>query len=132
MKIKKIEKLLILIERFLPLVLMSAFIFIQSSKAAVAVSYFGWINFFIHKIAHIIVYSLLFLFATRAFKDRKIALIYTILFAISDEFHQSFIPTRNGSIADVLIDTAAASGVFYFTKKYQKKIPQVFRNFFNL
>jgi VanZ family protein len=29
--------------------------------------------------------------------------------AISDEFHQTFVPGRNGSPADVLLDVAAAS-----------------------
>jgi len=28
-----------------------------------------------------------------------------VLFAVSDEFHQTFVPTRDGTVADVLIDT---------------------------
>ena len=101
MKKIKFEKTLINIERFLPLFLMCAFIYIQSSKPAVAVSYVGWFNFFIHKIAHVVVYALLFLFACRAFRDKKIALIFTILYAISDEYHQSFVATRTAAFSDV-------------------------------
>jgi len=94
MKKTKFEKTLINIERFLPLILMCCFIFIQSSRPAVAVSYVGWFNFFLHKLAHVIVFSLLFLFACRAFRDKKMALIFTILYAISDEYHQSYIVTE--------------------------------------
>ena len=36
------------------------------------------------------------------------ALLLVILFAASDEFHQSFVPTREASVVDVLIDTAGA------------------------
>jgi hypothetical protein len=132
MNIKKFEKILINIERFLPLFLMSAFIYIQSSKPSLAVSYVGWLNYIFHKLAHVFVYSLLFLFACRAFKDKKIALIYTIIYAFSDEYHQSFIATRNASFTDVIIDSVSAGGIFYLSEKYQKKIPHVIRKFFNL
>jgi len=132
MKNFKFEKLLHNIERFLPLFLMSAFIFIQSSRQAVVVSYTGWFNFFLHKLAHVFVYSLLFLFACRAFRDKKLALIFTIIYAFSDEYHQSFVPTRNASLNDVILDIASATGVFYLSEKYKKKIPQVLKNFFHL
>ncbi len=36
------------------------------------------------------------------------ALLVTVCYAISDEFHQSFIPGRNSSPVDVMIDTAGA------------------------
>jgi hypothetical protein len=132
MKRFKLEKLLITIERYLPLFLMCTFIFIQSSKPAVAVSYVGWFNFFLHKLAHVVVFSLLFLFACRGFRDKKIALIFTIIYAISDEYHQSFIATRTASFTDVLIDSFAAGGIFYLSEKYQKKIPHVIKSFFHL
>lgn len=36
-----------------------------------------------------------------------------LLYAISDEFHQSFVPTREASVVDVMIDCAgAAAGLF--------------------
>ena len=93
---------------------------------------FGWFNYLIHKFAHVVVYSFLFLFACRAFQDKKMALIFTILYAISDEYHQSFIATRNSSITDILIDSVSAGGIFYLSEKFQKKIPQVLKNFFHL
>lgn len=132
MQRKKFEKLLEIIERYLPLFLMCAFIYIQSSRPAIAVSYVGWFNYFLHKLAHVIVYSLLFIFSCRAFQDKKMALIFTILYAISDEYHQSFVATRTAAFSDVVIDSVSALGIFYLSEKYQKKIPQVIRKFFHL
>jgi hypothetical protein len=132
MKKKKFEKTLHIIERFLPLFLMCSFIFIQSSRPAIAVSYVGWFNFFLHKLAHVIVFSLLFLFACRAFRDKKMALIFTILYALSDEYHQSFITTRTAAFTDVLIDSIAAGSIYYLSDKLHNKIPVVLRNFFSL
>jgi VanZ family protein len=33
------------------------------------------------------------------------AILLTILYAVSDEYHQTFVPGRNGQLADVLIDS---------------------------
>jgi len=120
------------LEDFFPLVVLSIYIFVQSGRPAVAVSYDGPTNYFIHKLAHIIVYSFLYLFACRAFKDKKISLVYCILFAISDEVHQFFTPTRNASVIDLLIDATSILGTNYFVENYNSKIPNVLRKFFGL
>ncbi|MDA2938077.1 VanZ family protein [Acidobacteria bacterium AH-259-A15] len=42
------------------------------------------------------------------------------LYALSDEFHQSFVPNRDASLIDVTVDVAGAMaclGVIYLTKK---------------
>lgn len=134
MNIKKVkwEKVLNLIERHLPLVLICIFIFIQSGKTARVVSYDGNTNFFIHKLAHFILFSLVFLFAHRSFGDKRKALIFTILYGISDEIHQSFIPTRTPSLTDVLIDSGAGLTMFYLISKYKKIMPISIVKFFNL
>ena len=36
------------------------------------------------------------------------ALAFTVLFAISDEWHQTFVPGRDGCVRDVFIDSAGA------------------------
>lgn len=50
--------------------------------------------------------------------------ILTVLYAFSDEFHQSFVVGRNGSLWDVLIDTLGiAIGIYLFVRwklNYQK------------
>lgn len=46
------------------------------------------------------------------------ALLFCVLFAASDEWHQTFIPGRDGNLRDVLIDSAGAciATVIQFTK----------------
>ncbi len=38
-----------------------------------------------------------------------IAFVITVLYALSDEFHQLFVPGRTGRLTDVLVDTVGAS-----------------------
>ena len=70
---------------------------------------------YLRKTAHVIEYFILFLLtarlSTQYFNMPKIAwvsLLVTILYAVSDEFHQTFVPGREGKISDVGIDTIGA------------------------
>jgi VanZ family protein len=62
-----------------------------------------WVEYF--------VLSVLFLRALQNETDRKwklhhavITLVFVLLFALGDEFHQSFVPSRTASLGDVTID----------------------------
>ena len=129
---KKHSKLLDIIEDYLPLILLSVYIFVQSGRPAFMVSNNGKTDYFIHKLAHIIVYSFLYLFGCRAFKDKRYSLIYCILFAISDETHQIFTPTRNASVIDLLIDATSILSTNYLVESYYSKIPAVLKKFFGI
>lgn len=74
----------------------------------------------LRKLAHLAEFGVLFLLIRRAaqgtWNGRGVstgildlgALIAAILFAMSDEYHQTFVPTRHGAIGDVLIDAIGA------------------------
>ena len=75
-------------------------------------------EFFRRKIIHVIEYGILWVLLYRAFagetwiknfsKNRSsvvLAMILAIVYSISDEVHQSFVPTRNGKIADCIFDS---------------------------
>ncbi|NBO23028.1 VanZ family protein [bacterium] len=126
------ESLLNKIEKHLPLFLICIFIFIQSDKTARVVSYDGNTNWFIHKLAHFVLFSLVFLFANRSFGDKRKALVFTILYGISDEIHQSFVPTRTASLTDVLIDSSAGVSMYILISKYKKYLPISIIKFFNI
>jgi VanZ family protein len=52
--------------------------------------------------------------------DRKtvvISFLLTGLYAVSDEFHQTLVPGRNGSILDVLIDGSGALTALWIVSK---------------
>ena len=77
---------------------------------------------FARKCAHLTEYAVLaFLFWRARWKPRRkdprpwswreagYAVLFVALYAASDEFHQSFVPTREASAWDVLIDTIGAT-----------------------
>ena len=86
----------------------------------------GW-DFFLRKLAHISEYTILTLLLINALKEqglsRKKILLLAIglafFYAISDEYHQSFILGRNGTFRDVLIDS---SGIFLAAWLKNKKM----------
>jgi len=114
-----------LIVRWLPAILMMGAIFFFSSLPAGRVPSFGEWDLVIKKAGHASGYALLglayyFALPPRLSKGFRwiLALFMAILFALSDEFHQSFVQDRNSSIIDVGIDTIGAAialtiAVFY-------------------
>lgn len=76
-------------------------------------SIFGQLaNFIVRKCAHFLEYmilAILYFNVAKLYFDKKIVIISTIVFvfvyACSDEFHQLFVPGREGAFRDVLIDT---------------------------
>jgi len=73
---------------------------------------------FTRKCAHVFEYCVLSVLLFRAVRApatgwtlrwASIALLLAALFAASDEFHQTFVPSRGASVWDVLLDTTAAA-----------------------
>lgn len=101
----------------LPAILWMLVIFLLSSRQRVGVSETYWINFAIFKTLHVIEYAFLYAMILRALASGKpvakrkymIALALTVLYAISDEMHQTFVPTREGTLRDVIIDSVGAT-----------------------
>lgn len=71
----------------------------------------------LRKLAHMIEYAILFLLSRRAFQGTwapapgkpsrawdAAALVFAVFYAMSDEYHQSFVAGRSGQWADVGID----------------------------
>jgi len=75
-----------------------------------------WAHFLIRKAGHFTEYAILALLAARALSSSLrdalrrrwfyVSLLLIIVYALSDEFHQSFVPSRTASIYDSLIDIA--------------------------
>jgi len=92
--------------RWLPAVLIMAAIFGFSSTPSTKLPNFGLLDFLVKKGAHMLGYGLLALaywYGLRFEKRRWwLALLFAILYASTDEFHQSFVPGRHPSWVDVL------------------------------
>ena len=73
------------------------------------------VHFFVRKAGHFTEYAIFALLAARAFRTSShsslrnhwfaTSLLLVALYSLSDEFHQSFVPSRTPSIYDSMIDT---------------------------
>ena len=92
-----------------PALVMMAIIFFFSSLPSKSVPDFGKFEFSVKKGGHALGYLLLgraFLYGIRPGKIAPwLALGLCILYAITDEIHQSFVPGRSPRVMDVGIDT---------------------------
>lgn len=71
------------------------------------------IQLLVRKCAHVMEYAILSALLLRALRQhllaaRSIAFVLAALYAVLDEFHQSFVPSRTGSPWDVVTDIAGA------------------------
>jgi VanZ family protein len=68
------------------------------------------IHFVTRKIAHFTEYAILGFLAARAFRPYPrwflISAVLVVVYALIDEYHQSFVPSRTASVFDSLIDMA--------------------------
>ena len=91
-------------------------IFALSAQSHLEISNHELLDFILRKIAHACVFGVLLVLASMTLRQegmevrraRLLALVFTLLYAVSDEYHQSFVPGRFGTIRDVGIDTAGA------------------------
>ena len=109
-----------------PLVLM-AVIFFFSAQPNLS-SGLGWIDHLGRKVVHASEYALLcFLWwrALRTVMDRTVALlpawIFATLYAVTDEFHQTFVSGRHGTWVDVVIDSLGAGVFVLLTLRAQRQ-----------
>ena len=86
------------------------------------------VSLIIRKLAHISEYFVLVLLSINYFKEciKKpigISIIFSILYACSDEFHQLFVSGRGASVTDVFIDCIGIviGVVLYFILKNKTK-----------
>lgn len=109
---------------WLPVLCWMALIFFLSSLPGSHLSDFGSIDFFVKKTAHITEYAVLYYLLFRTFcsvmvprKALIISAVIAVLYAISDEFHQTFIPLREGRARDVFIDFIGICIVYLYLRR---------------
>lgn len=128
-KRRLIEKAIVF---WLPVVFWSLLIFLFSSHPVAKTSDFYWQDFIVKKTAHLIEYGLLSLLIYRALVNEGVkkpeagisAVILATLYGISDELHQSFIPGRQSTLRDMIIDAFGAFLSVYCLQRYLPKAPR--------
>jgi len=105
--------------RWLAVLLWMAMIFALSATPSIATPLEPVYDFILKKLAHLTVYAVLtvLLFGALRLHIRNkgralvVAAIVAILYACSDEWHQTFVPGREGTFRDVGIDALGAVGM---------------------
>ena len=116
---------------WLPPVLWMVAIFYFSSQPHFSLTAENTLDFIVFKILHMIEYGLLYFLLFRGLCKTSSYTVSTMLFlaffigalyALSDEYHQSFVPTREGKIRDVIIDILGMGVVYWYIKKNPSRI----------
>lgn len=116
---------------WIPSILYALVIFFLSSRQRISITHQFIFDFAIFKSIHMIEYAIFFLINYRAFFNtlnnksyaRLGAFFITIIYALSDELHQTFIPTREGKLRDIGFDTIGVCLALIFVWKLLPKAP---------
>jgi VanZ family protein len=100
---------------WLPAVLMMTIIFGFSSIPSSEMPNFGAEDLVVKKGGHVLGYGLLALayWAGLRFEKRRwwLALLFAVIYAVSDEYHQSFVPGRSPSWVDALVIDGSGAAI---------------------
>ncbi len=107
-----------------PILCFMALIFFLSSLHGSSISHFGFLDVLVKKGAHITGYAVLYFLLFRAFQSLMtprralfVSAVIAVIYAISDEYHQTFVPFREGTIRDVFIDSIGVFLVYLFLRQ---------------
>ncbi len=99
---------------WLPVVAWAGLIFALSSIPDLGTGLGTW-DLVLRKLAHAAEFAVLGFLLLRALGREAVAVAVGIAYAASDELHQHFVPGRQGSVLDVLLDSVGvAAGVVAF------------------
>jgi len=93
--------------RWLLALLVMLAIFLLSAQPSYELPNFDWADRIVKKGSHMVAYAILALSYWRTFdlknNKRGLAWLLAVVYAVTDEWHQAFVPGRQPSILDVLI-----------------------------
>ena len=135
------KKIKLLLRFWAPVIAWALVIFLFSSKPTGSTTEIYWQDFIVKKTAHVVEYAVFTTLLFRAFvasgANKKDAAMYSlgisIVYAISDEVHQSFTPGREPRARDIIFDTIGAAGAIYtiwnIIPKAPKRLKQLAKDF---
>ena len=121
---------------WLPPLVWMGLIYFLSSFHKLQASPVGWQDFVVRKSAHFLEYAVLFILVNRGFvftfnlplKERLLlALLITVFYTVTDEFHQTKVNGRTGRPFDIGVDSLGAIGGLLFVVKLIKFLPDKLR-----
>lgn len=120
------EKILSKVNSWAPVLVWALVIFLFSTLSVTPTTEIYWQDFVVKKTAHIIEYGIFATLLYRALRREEVeklnagllAILVSVIYGASDEFHQGFTPGREPRFRDVVFDTIGAIGGVYVCKKY--------------
>ncbi|MCK5413324.1 MAG: VanZ family protein [Candidatus Pacebacteria bacterium] len=114
---------------WLPVFLWCGLIYYFSSMPSLKSDFSNDVDFVLRKIAHMSEYGILTFLFFRASIGQKLyfkkaivySVIFSIVFAVTDEYHQLFVYGREGSLRDIFIDSLGVFFVAFLIYKKGKK-----------
>jgi VanZ family protein len=104
---------------WLPVVAWAGLIFALSSIPDLGTGLGAW-DLVLRKAAHAAEYAVLGFLLLRAFGRETAALVVGIAYAASDEIHQHFVPGRQASVLDVLVDSVGVAAGVYAVRRLRR------------
>jgi len=111
--------------RWLPVFLWAGVIFALSSISQITVAEFFLWDFAAKKVAHLTEYAVLYALFLRATEKKWVlSFVLTMIYAATDEIHQSFVPGRNAAVYDLAFDFSGAAISAYVIWKLEQIHPK--------
>jgi VanZ family protein len=115
--------------RWLLVVCWMGLIFALSATPSLASPFEPIYDFILRKLAHVTVYAVLTFLVHGALRQHMVrpthtwllALLIATLYACSDEWHQTFVPGREGTGRDVVIDSVGILGAWALSSRTRLK-----------
>lgn len=111
------------IHQYWKVIVWCSIIFTISSIPTLPKAGFIWWDFVFKKSAHVVEYAVLYTVLHQSLKQPKSTrtiFLFAIAFALSDEFHQSFVIGRTAKLLDVGFDVLGLIIAFFVTSKNLK------------
>jgi VanZ family protein len=112
-------------QRWLPLLAWMVAIYIASDQPSQTIPHFGSWDILLKKGSHFFAYGLMAALSLRVTADFKRpyrwAFLIAAVYAISDEWHQTFVPGRDGRLADVIIDHGGSLAALIMLRYRQRR-----------
>ncbi len=121
---------------WLPSIFWMGLIFFLSSFPKIQLTDLGWANFLTRKFAHLSEYAILCYLNYRALKrtakispkkNLLLSFLIAVVYAVTDEYHQTFVPGRSGNVFDWGIDSLGAFLGMMFSWKFIFFLPEKVR-----
>lgn len=114
--------------RWLPPILWMVLIYIMSAQPTLPELDEPWLDVLLKKTAHFLEYALLAFLWWRALSGGDlyvgwsliVAGLVSILYAVSDEYHQTFVLGRHGRLWDVGVDSAGVLAALWLIRRWSR------------